>query len=133
MTEKILVVDDEQNLLNAIYRQLRKSFQIDTALGPEQGLTAVENKGPYAVVISDLRMPAMDGIQFLARVKQINPETVRMMLTGNADLEKTIQAVNEGNIFRFFTKPCPPEILAGGLRSGIEQYQLVTAERELLQ
>jgi len=133
MTEKILVVDDEQNLLNAIYRQLRKSFHIDTALGPEQGLTAVENKGPYAVVISDLRMPAMDGIQFLARVKQINPETVRMMLSGNTDLEMTIQAVNEGNIFRFFTKPCPPEILAGGLRSGIEQYQLVTAERELLQ
>ncbi|MBW1728825.1 MAG: response regulator, partial [Deltaproteobacteria bacterium] len=69
MDEKILAVDDEKNILNAIQRQMRKQFHVETAPGPEQGLAAVKQRGPYAVVISDLRMPKMDGIQFLARVR----------------------------------------------------------------
>lgn len=133
MEEKILAVDDEKNILDGIQRQLRKKFHIETALGPEKGLDAVLNRGPYAVVISDLRMPKMDGIQFLARVREIVPDTVRIMLTGNADLENTIQAVNEGNIFRFLTKPCARENLEKVIQLGIEQYRLITAERELLQ
>ncbi|MBW1959068.1 MAG: response regulator [Deltaproteobacteria bacterium] len=133
MDEKILAVDDEKNILNAIQRQMRKQFHVETAPGPEQGLAAVKQRGPYAVVISDLRMPKMDGIQFLARVRELAPDTVRVMLTGNADLNTAIQAVNEGNIFRFLTKPCAPEILAKVIQTGIEQYRLITAERELLQ
>jgi len=133
MNEKILAVDDEKNILDAIQRQMRKKFHVETALGPEEGLAAVKQRGPYAVVISDLRMPKMDGIQFLTRVKQLAPDTVRVMLTGNADLENAIQAVNEGNIFRFLTKPCSPEILEKVIQGGIEQYRLVTAEKELLQ
>ena len=112
MHHRILIVDDEKNLLEAIQRKLRKHFKIETALGPEEGLKALTNRGPFAVVISDLRMPGMDGIQFLSRVKEILPDTVRMMLTGNADLENAIEAVNEGNIFRFLTKPCSPNVLA---------------------
>lgn len=133
MNEKILIVDDEQNILDALKRQLRKIFSITIALGPEEGLKAVKGKGPYAVVVSDLRMPVMDGIQFLSKVKDLSPNTVRMILTGNADLESAIKAVNEGNIFRFLTKPCPPDILYKVIRVGIEQYRLVTAEQELLQ
>jgi len=133
MNEKILAVDDEKNILDAIQRQMRKKFHVETALGPEEGLAAVKQRGPYAVVISDLRMPKMDGIQFLTRVKRLTPETVRVMLTGNADLENAIQAVNEGNIFRFLTKPCSQEILEKVIQAGIEQYRLVTAEKELLQ
>jgi len=133
MNEKILAVDDEKNILDAIQRQMRKKFLVETALGPEEGLAAVKQCGPYAVVISDLRMPKMDGIQFLARVKKLTPNSVRVMLTGNADLENAIQAVNEGNIFRFLTKPCSPEILEKVIQAGIEQYRLVTAEKELLQ
>lgn len=133
MDEKILAVDDERNILDAIQRQMRKNFHVETALGPEKGLAAVTHRGPYAVVISDLRMPKMDGVQFLARVRGIAPDTVRIMLTGNADLENAIQAVNEGNIFRFLTKPCDPEILEKVIQLGIEQYRLITAERELLQ
>lgn len=132
MSEKVLFVDDEQNILDAIKRQLRKEFHIETALGAEGGLKAISSNGPYAVIVSDLRMPGMDGIQFLSCVRELSPDSVRMMLTGNADLENAIQAVNEGNIFRFLTKPCPPEILSKVIQVGINQYRLVTAERELL-
>jgi response regulator RpfG family c-di-GMP phosphodiesterase len=133
MNDKILCVDDEENILAAYQRQLRKQFKIDTALGSVEALKRISNSGPYAVVISDLRMPDMDGIEFLAKVKQFAPDTVRMMLTGNADLHAAIDAVNQGNIFRFLTKPCPPEMLAQALQAGLEQYRLIVAEKELLE
>jgi len=133
MGEKVLFVDDEQNVLDAIKRQLRKKINIEVALGPEEGLSSVQNRGPYAVVVSDLRMPIMDGIQFLSHVRKLAPNTVRMMLTGHADLENTIKSVNEGNIFQFLTKPCAPELLLKALSVGIRQYRLVMAERVLLE
>jgi response regulator RpfG family c-di-GMP phosphodiesterase len=74
----------------------------------------------------------MDGIQFLATVKERAPDTVRIMLTGNADLEGAIKVVNEGNIFRFLTKPCPLEILSKAIDDGLAQYRLITSEKELL-
>jgi response regulator RpfG family c-di-GMP phosphodiesterase len=133
MTEKILFVDDDPNILASFQRQLRKQFTIETALGPREGLEAIKREGGYAVIVSDLRMPEMDGIQFLSRVREIMPNTVRIMLTGNADLHAAIEAVNEGNIFRFLTKPCPIEILGKALISGLKQYRLIIAERELLE
>ncbi|SPD74163.1 conserved hypothetical protein [uncultured Desulfobacterium sp.] len=133
MAEKVLMVDDEKNILDGISRHLRRVFHIETALSAADGLSALQRSGPYAVIVSDLRMPGIDGIEFLKSVKKICPDTVRMMLSGHADLEHAIQAVNEGNIFRFFTKPCSPDTLAKGIETGIEQYRLVTAERELLQ
>ena len=111
MSEKILFVDDEPDLLAAYQRHLRKAFEIETAEGPERGLEAVTERGPFAVIVSDLRMPNMDGIQFLSLVKKKTPNSVRIMLTGCADLETSIAAVNEGNIFRFLTKPCQPNTL----------------------
>lgn len=133
MAEKILFVDDDANVLAGYQRQLRKSFQIDTALGGELGLQAVTQNGPYAVIVTDLRMPVMDGIQFLSKVREIAPDSVRMMLTGFADLQTAIQAVNEGNIFRFLTKPCETETLTRALADGLSQYRLIMAERELLE
>jgi len=133
VTEKILLVDDDPNVLRAYKRQLRKQFVIDTELGGEEGLRAISESGPYAVIVSDMRMPGMDGVQFLAKVREVSVDTVRMMLTGNADQQTAISAVNEGQIFRFLNKPCPPEIFAKSLRDGLQQYRLVTAERELLQ
>ena len=133
MTSEILFVDDERNILDGICRHLRGSFTIDTALGPERGLEALRERGPYAVVVTDLRMPGMDGIQFLSRVAEISPDTVRMMLTGNADLKSAVEAVNEGNVFRFMTKPCSPVVLKNMLKTGLRQYRLVTAEKELLE
>ncbi|MBI2472481.1 MAG: response regulator [Planctomycetes bacterium] len=133
MTEKILFVDDDPNILSAYQRQLHKQFTIDTALGGKLGLEAIDARGPFAVIVSDMRMPGMDGIQFLLKAREITPDSVRMMLTGNADQQTAIDAVNEGNIFRFLTKPCPPEIISKSLAAGIEQYKLVTAEKELLE
>ncbi|MBI3602998.1 MAG: response regulator [Nitrospirae bacterium] len=133
MTETILCVDDDPNILDAYQRQLRKQFRIETALGGERGLAAVAERGPFAVVVSDLRMPDMDGIRFLGKVRDLAPDTVRMMLTGNADVQAAIEAVNVGHIFRFLTKPCPPEFFAGALTAGLAQYRLVTAEKELLE
>ena len=133
MTSKILFVDDERNILDGIRRNLRGSFTIETALGPERGLEALRERGPYAVVVTDLRMPVMGGVQFLSRVSETSPNTVRMMLTGNADLRSAIEAVNQGNVFRFMTKPCSPVVLKNMLEAGLRQHSLVTAEKELLE
>ena len=133
MTRRILFVDDEPRILRALERQLSGRFEIQTAPGPEEGLNATAQSGPFAVVISDFRMPGMNGIQFLAAVKRTNPDTVRVMLTGQADLATAIAAVNEGSIFRFLTKPCAHEVLTAALDSALEQYRLITAERELLE
>ncbi len=133
MNRKILVVDDEQNLLDSLKRQLRKRFHVETALGPEEGLKTIAARGPFAVIVSDLRMPVMDGIEFLSRASKIDSDSVCIMLTGNADLQNAIQAVNEGNIYRFLTKPCMTETLASVLEQGVEQYRLVTAEKVLLE
>ena len=133
MTPQILFVDDEPKILQALERQLNNNFHMQTAQGPEQGLEIVRQKGPFAVVVSDFRMPGMNGIQFLAEVKRANPDTVRVMLTGQGDLNTAIAAVNEGSIFRFLTKPCPTEILTAALDSAVEQHRLITSERELLE
>lgn len=132
MSERILFVDDDAHILQAFQRTLRRRFSIETALGPEEGLKAVREKGPFAVVVSDMRMPNMNGVEFLRQVRLLAPDTVRMILTGNADQQSAIDAVNEGYIFRFLTKPCPPEVLVRALEAGLEQYRLITAEKELL-
>lgn len=132
MSDRILCVDDDPNVLQAYQRALRKRFHIEPAFGGEEALQAVAEQGPYAVVVSDMRMPGINGVELLAKVSQIAPDTVRMMLTGNADQETALQAVNEGHIFRFMTKPCPPESFAKALDAGLAQYRLVTAERDLL-
>ena len=95
-------------------------------------LTLISEKGPYAVIVADMRMPGMDGIQLLVKANEIAPDMVRMMLTGNADQQTALEAVNEGHIFRFMTKPCPPEAFAKALEAGIAQYRLITSEHELL-
>lgn len=133
MTQKILFVDDDSNLLAALNRRLRKKFDMEIAIGPEQGLMVLEQVGPFAVVVADMRMPGMDGVTFLRRVRDISPDTVRIMLTGNADMQTAIDAVNEGNIFRFLTKPCPYEVMGVALNAALEQYRLVVAEHELLE
>ena len=133
MPAKILLVDDEPAVLAGYQRTLYREFEVDTAVGGELGLKAIHGTGPYAVVISDMRMPGMSGAQFLAKARQANPETVRMLLTGYTDLGAAMEAVNEGNIFRFLTKPCAKEVLVPAINSGVQQYELVRSEKELLE
>ena len=133
MNPRVLLVDDDPNILSAYTRTLRKRFCFDTALGGEEALALIQGGDPYAVILSDMRMPVMDGIQFLAQARVLAPDTVRIMLTGNADQQTAIEAVNQGNIFRFLTKPCDPETLALSLDAAVKQYELVTAEKELVE
>jgi len=131
--DRVLFVDDEPNVLDGIRRQLRNRVELETATSAAAGLDIIKAQGPFAVVVSDMRMPEMDGARFLARVNEIAPQTVRMVLSGQADLESTIAAVNEGRVFRFLLKPCNSETLFGVIRNGIEQYRLVNAEKHLLE
>jgi response regulator RpfG family c-di-GMP phosphodiesterase len=133
MVKRILCVDDEPNVLKAFERQFHNRFEVQTALGPELGLQAISGQDPFAVVVSDLQMPGMNGIEFLRRVREISPDTVRIMLTGQADFKAAIAAVNQGAIFQFLSKPCPADMLARALEAAIDQYRLVTSEKELLE
>jgi len=132
MTEKVLFVDDEDHILQSIKRQLRKRFQIYTAPGGEDALDILKNEGPFAVIVSDMRMPIIDGIQLLSKVRDLYPDVVRLMLTGNADQETAIEAVNKGQIFRFLSKPCPTATLVTSIALAQRQHRLLTAEKDLL-
>ncbi|HTC34615.1 MAG TPA: HD domain-containing phosphohydrolase [Bryobacteraceae bacterium] len=130
--DSILCVDDDPSLLAALQRQFRKTFRIETAISGEEGLAAIARK-TFAVVVSDLRMPGMNGIQFLAAVRARAPDTVRVMLTGQADMSDAIAAVNQGAIFRFLLKPSSAVILGKVIESALEQHRLIVAERQLTQ
>lgn len=131
-SEKILLVDDEPHILSGLTRQLHKSYPVDTATSGVDALKILENSGPYAVVVSDLRMPSMDGIALLSEVRKKYPHTTRVILSGDADLEKAIEAVNSGQVFRFLTKPCSANGLTTTLTLAVRQYQLLLSEKELL-
>jgi DNA-binding NtrC family response regulator len=133
MSDKILFVDDEPILLQGYQRLLRKDFQISTAVGGAAALLLVKQEGPFGVIVSDMRMPEMNGIEFLTRVRKLAPDTVRIMLTSGSDLDVAIHAVNEGNIFRFLSKPANKDTLAKTLTDSLAQYHLVCAEKELLE
>jgi FixJ family two-component response regulator len=133
LAEKILFVDDDENVLIGYRRQLRKKADIYTALSAQQGLNVIEQEGPFAIVVSDMRMPNMNGAEFLTQVKEIEPDAIRIILTGQADIESAVDAINSGQIFRFLTKPCPPSVMAEALLNGIKQYRLLASERELLE
>lgn len=132
MTETILFVDDDINLVSALQRNLHKTYRVELALSASDALEALAETS-YAMVVSDLQMPGMNGIELLSRVKELSPETVRILLTGQAELEAAIEAVNEGNVFRFLRKPCPQELLKKTLDAGLTQYRLQMAERDVLQ
>lgn len=131
---RVLLVDDEPNVLTALTRKLGDVFDISTAEG---GLAALELLGSasrtFAVVVSDMRMPKMDGATFLGRLKEVSPTSTRLLLTGDSDIKSAIKAVNEGQIFRFLCKPCPPEALISALEAGVQQHALVTAERDIME
>jgi ActR/RegA family two-component response regulator len=130
--KKILFVDDEKNILNAYKRNLRNQFQIYLADNPATALEIIKRYGPFACVISDLKMPEMDGLTLLEKIKELAPDTVRILLTGYADLNTAIEAINKGNLFRLLTKPCSMKDMEIAINDAIAQYNLIVSERELL-
>jgi CheY-like chemotaxis protein len=131
--DRVLFVDDEPNVLEAIKRSLYKRIAIHTATSGAEGLRVLAEAGPFALVISDMRMPSMNGAQFLAKVREQSPDTVRMILSGQSDFQSTVAAVNDGHIYRFLCKPCPSEKLLPAVEDGLRQHRLITAERVLLE
>ena len=130
MSNRVLFVDDDPKILAAFQRQLRKKVVIETVESGAEGLEVLRRDGPFSLVVTDYCMPSMNGIEFLGRAREIAPETVRIMLTGSADLGAAIQAVNQGNIFRFLTKPCSPENLLEAVQAGIHEYRRTHKERK---
>ena len=133
MTQRILFVDDEPNVLSGFIRLFSKDYEVQTAPSGAEALATITRSGPFAVVLSDMRMPKMTGTELLARVRQLAPDTVRMVLTGETDIGSAMRAVNEGAIFRFLLKPCAEPALRGALDAGLKQYALQHAERTLLE
>jgi response regulator RpfG family c-di-GMP phosphodiesterase len=129
----ILCVDDEPNVLEGLAVHLRRRFEVKTAVSGSDGLRLLAEDKAIVVVISDMRMPALDGAAFLQKVRLTRPNVVRMLLTGQADLASAIAAVNEGQVFRFLTKPCPPPALLAAIEAAVGQHRLITAERVLLE
>ncbi len=129
---RILCVDDEPNVLEGLSLNLRRRFEVFTAGGGADGLALLEREAGVQVIISDMRMPNMDGATFLTRAREQFPDAVRILLTGQADLQSAISAVNNGQVFRFLTKPCAPADLLAQVLAAVEQHRLVTSERVLL-
>lgn len=132
MTRRILFVDDEPNVLSGFKRLLHREYEFDTAIGGAAGLELLDQHD-YAVVVSDMRMPEMSGEEFLAKAFERQPDAVQMILSGQANLESTVAAVNDGNIFRFLVKPIDKGALTAALDRALRQYGLIEAEKELLQ
>jgi|YNPMSStandDraft_1061717.scaffolds.fasta_scaffold00051_14 sigma-B regulation protein RsbU (phosphoserine phosphatase) len=131
MNKKILFVDDEINVLHGYRRNLRSLFDVHIAQSGEEALKIISEQDDFAVIISDYRMPEMDGIELLHKVRDISPDTIRIILTGYADMQIAIEAINEGNIFRFLTKPISNDKLINTINDALEQYRLITTEKEL--
>jgi response regulator RpfG family c-di-GMP phosphodiesterase len=130
---KVLLVDDEEAVLAGLRRHLQGRFSVQTATDVATALQLMREAGPFAVVMTDMRMPGQDGVALLRTLRDEAPHTVRMLLTGYADVDVAIDAVNEGNVFRFLCKPCEPAAVVAAVEAGVEQHRLVTAERELLE
>lgn len=127
----ILCVDDEESILHALRRVLRKEpYRLLTAKSALDGLRIVEDEHPW-VIISDQRMPEMDGITFFKKIRETHPEIIRITLTGYTDVDTIKEAVNQGYIFKFLLKPWNDENLILDIRQAVSQYELVAANREL--
>jgi serine phosphatase RsbU (regulator of sigma subunit)/CheY-like chemotaxis protein len=129
VNKKILFVDDEPAALNCYQQLLESEFEIVTAASGSEGLESLRNHGPFGVAISDLKMAGMDGVQFLKRVRQVSPGTVRLLLTGHLDLNGAVDAINEGSVFRLLTKPCERSVLVDVITKALECYRERKEER----
>lgn len=133
MKEKILIVDDEKNILHAFRRSLRDVYHITTALCGQEALKLLREEAPFAVIVSDYKMPGMNGLELLTEARRISPHMVRIMLTGYPDRELALNAVNKGQVFQFLTKPCSSDQLKEIIGIGIGHHYLLVEEKASLE
>jgi signal transduction histidine kinase len=130
---RILCVDDEPLVLKSLADILRRRYDVTTAGSGEAGLHALADNGSFDVVVSDFLMPGMSGAEFLALARVASPDSVRVLLTGQASLDHAITVVNEASIFRFLTKPCSPTVLLQSIDEAVEQSRLINADHALVE
>jgi CheY-like chemotaxis protein len=128
----VLVVDDESSILETLSLQLRRHHRVVTAADGAEALRFLEKSGPVAAVISDMRMPGMDGIELLRQVQVMYPDTTRVLHTAQADVTSAIAAINDGGVFRYLCKPCPTPDLRRTVQDAVERHWKTTTERQLL-
>lgn len=119
--ETILLVDDDANLLDGFRRRLSVYYSLRTFSNPKEALEAVRDEGPFPVIVSDMRMPEMDGLSFLRQVRRYHPQSVGIILTGDSDQELAVQALNDGYVFRFLKKPCSKEDLKQAIDDALQE------------
>lgn len=132
MNARVMLVDDDTSLLNSLDRNLCFDYDLTIVESGPDALQLMAENDPYRVIVADMRMPEMDGVQFIEEARKIAPDTIYMMLTGNQDLETAVRAVNDGNVFRFLNKPCDVDDIKQAIESALHQFELVDAEKELL-
>jgi response regulator RpfG family c-di-GMP phosphodiesterase len=129
---RVLCVDDEARIVEGLVLHLRKDYEVHTALGGDEALKSLKKMGGAAVVVSDMRMPGMDGATLLHHVMTFYPDTTRILLTGEPGRDAAMNAVNKAQIFRFLAKPCAPEQLKTAVEAGVMQHRLLNAEKSIL-
>ncbi len=128
---KILIVDDEECILNSLYRCLRRDFNVLMADSGEEGLEVLAENEDIALILSDVKMPGMDGIKFLGKANDVSPLSVKMILSGYAELDLVMDAINGGHVWRYMTKPWSQDDLLMAINNALEHYE-VKREKQLL-
>ena len=130
---RVVCVDDEPQVLSGLSLHLRRRYDVETATNGAAALELLSRKPQAAVLISDMRMPGMNGAELLSKASSAFPHTTRILLTGHAEVDSAIAAVNKGAVFRFLVKPCPPPELLEAVEAAVELHRLTLAEQTLLE
>lgn len=133
MSARILFTDDDPLLLRVLQRRFGQVYEVELAASGAKALERIRTSPPFAVLVTDLHMPGMDGVELLQEARELAPDTVRIMLTSEEDRLTAVEAVNSGNVFRFLNKPFDLEALAAMVEAGVRQYDLLTSSRVLLE
>lgn len=121
--KRVLLVDDDPQILSCYERLLENRFELDIASGPGMAVELIETRGPYAVVVSDLRMPGMSGLELLWKTKQISPQTVGILMSGSIEFDAVTHSIDQGIAFRLIEKPCVPTELIQLIEEALTHYQ----------
>jgi CheY-like chemotaxis protein len=129
---RILVVDDEEAILETMTFTFEDDYEVHTSTDARRALEVLDEQAPFAAVLTDQRMPNMSGVEFLREVWKRHPATVRMILTGFADMDAIIGAINDGHVYAYITKPWEPEQLKQVMKQAVDHYQLAVENERLL-